>query len=426
MGGTADAGADDGEAAGLTRQSSVREVGAVFLRLGASTFGGPLAHIAAMEDEIVRRRGWLTRDAFLDLAGITALLPGPNSTELAMAIGMRRAGWGGLVVAGVAFILPAMVCVWALAALYVAGGSRSDGSSAFPLLHAALSGVQPVVLAVVAQAVWRLGRTAIRAPWMVAMVVAIAVLAAVGAHELALLAAGALASVAVARRSAGRAAIAGLMTGVLPASPAPSGVPGTPTDTTLVMGATAAATAGATAAAVVSLPGLAAVFLKIGATLFGSGYVLFAFLRREFVERRGVLPESQLLDAIAIGQATPGPLFTAATFVGYLLHGGAGAVVATVAIFAPAFALTAVHEPVTRAVSRSPALRAALDGVNVASLAVMATALVLSARAALVTPLDLLIAVTAAAVLLATRVSAAMLLVGGAIVGVARFHLGVP
>jgi chromate transporter len=343
------------------------ELAWLFFRLGSTAFGGPAAHIAMMEDEVVERRKWLTHDELLDLIAACNLIPGPNSTELAIHIGHRKAGWKGLIVAGACFILPAALIVTAIAWAYVRWG-------ALPEVGAVLYGVKPVIIAVVVGALWRLGRTAIKT-WALGAIAALAVGATLlGVNELlVLVGAGALA---------------------------------------------AARIAGSRTAVVVPLVKLFGVFAKIGAVLFGSGYVLLAFLRSDLVDRLHWLTESQLLDAVAVGQITPGPVFTTATFIGYVLAGGAGAVVATVGIFVPAFVFVAVSGPLVPRLRRSRVAGAFLDGVVVASLALMAIVSVQLGHAALVDPWTIGIAAVSAIALIRFRVSSVWLVLGGAVVGV--------
>ena len=309
----------------------LRALVSLFLRLGATGFGGPAAHTALMEAEVVRRRGWLTPTGFLDLVSAAQLIPGPNSTELAMHIGYRRARWAGLVVAGAAFILPAALVTLVVAWAYARYGALPRG-------RALLTGVAPVVLALVAQAVWSLGRTALRSALTVALAAAAALAVALGTHELVVLAAAAAIAVLDRRMIAG----------------------GDPLAATLDPGA---------------LGTLFGVFAKAGALLFGSGYVLLAFLRADLVHRLGWFTEAQLVDAIAVGQATPGPVFTTATFVGYQLAGLRGAAVATAGIFLPAFLFVALTAPILPRLRAHRDLGAALDGLNAASLGLMVAAL---------------------------------------------------
>jgi chromate transporter len=372
----------------VARQSRLGELAAVFLKLGTISFGGPAAHIALMRVELVERRQWLTDQAFLDLVGATNLIPGPNSTEMAIHIGYLRAGWAGLLVAGACFIGPAAIIVGLLAWLYVRSGS-------LPAVQAVFYGIKPVVVAIVAMALWKLARTAVKSTWLALLGIAAAIGVVIGVHELLVLAVC--------------GAIAGLASGSRPsASPAPALV--IPIDpAALVLPAAAAATA-------VTLSELFLVFAKAGAFLFGSGYVLVAFLRADLVERLHWLTEAQLLDAVAVGQFTPGPVFTTATFIGYVLGGTPGAIVATVAIFLPAFVYVALSGPLVPRLRRSPIAGGVLDGVNVASLALMAVVTFQIGRASVI---DVTTAALAAAslALLVYRVNPVWPIVAGAVIG---------
>ena len=385
----------------VRRDTTLGEIARLFLKLGTIGFGGPAAHIALMEDEVVRRRGWLTREAFLDYVGATNLIPGPNSTELAIEIGRDRGGWPGLVVAGAAFIVPAALIVGVTAWAYARFGQ-------LPTALALFAGVKPVVIAIVVQALWRLARTALKTIWLGALAVAAVGAVAAGVHELLVLLAAAVLAALVgglrAREPADRAATA-TSAGVAVSSHKPA----------------AAAALGATIGApvAVSLWSLFGIFLKIGSVLFGSGYVLLAFLRADFVERLGWLTERQLLDAVAVGQVTPGPVFTTATFIGYLLGGAPGAVVATIGIFLPAFVFVAVSGPIIPRLRRSRVAGAALDGVNAASLGLMAVVTWQLGRASIVNVPTALLAVVAGVLLATRRVNAAWLIAGGAVLGVA-------
>ncbi|MFL5495409.1 MAG: chromate efflux transporter [Gemmatimonadales bacterium] len=345
-----------------------------------------------MEEEVVRRRRWLTREAFLDYLGATNLIPGPNSTELAIHIGHARAGWPGLLVAGTCFIVPAAIVVTAIAWAYVRFG-------ALPAVAGVLYGVKPVVIAVILQALWGLGRTALKTRGLVVVGLLATAAAAAGVHELLILA---LAGAAVAM---GRGVLQGAQV-----APATVGLAG------------GAAGGAAAVAAPFGLWPLFAVFLKIGAVLFGSGYVLLAFLRADLVQRLGWLTEHQLLDAVAVGQITPGPVFTTATFIGYLLGGTPGALVATVGIFLPAFVFVALSGPLVPRLRRSPTAGAVLDGVNVASLALMAVVTWELARAALLDPLTVGMALVSLVLLLHFRLNSAWLVLGGAVIGLVLRH----
>ena len=371
----------------------------MFLKLGTVAFGGPAAHIAMMEDEVVRRRQWLTREQFLDYLGATNLIPGPNSTELAIHVGHARAGWPGLLVAGACFILPAALIVGALAWAYVRFGS-------LPAFDGLMYGIKPVVIAIVAQALLRLGRTVLRTRTLVFVAAACTLASLLGVNELAVLF---LAGLATVTTRAARAGDSGATrASLLPLAWPKLGWPGA-----------AVAVAAAPGATPFGLLPLFGTFVKIGSVLFGSGYVLLAFMRADFVERMHWLTEQQLLDAIAIGQVTPGPVFTTATFVGYLLGGSAGAVVATIGIFLPAFVFVALSGPLVPRLRRSALAGAFLDGVNVASLALMATVTWQLGRVALSDPLAIMIAVACALLLLRFRMSSTPLIVGGALIGLA-------
>ncbi|MFP2929203.1 chromate efflux transporter [Pyxidicoccus sp. 3LG] len=378
------------------RATALKELALLFLRLGTTAFGGPAAHIAMMEDEVVRRRKWLTRDEFVDLLGATNLIPGPNSTELAIHIGHRRGGWPGLVVAGTCFILPAFFIVGAIAWAYTRFGS-------LPRVDALLYGVKAVIISVVLQALWGLLRTGVRTRLAAAVGVVAVVAGFLGVNELLLLVLCGLAVLlwrAGERRWRGAPPGAGSTTAsLLPLWPVP--------------------VLGAAATAVPFTPhGLFLFFLKVGSVLYGSGYVLLAFLRSDLVERYGWLTEAQLLDAVAVGQVTPGPVFTTATFIGYVLGGASGAVVATVGIFLPAFVFVALSGPLVPRLRRSWVAGAFLDGVNVASLALMAVVTWQLGRAALVDAWTVGLAVVSAVLLIRFRVNSAWLVLGGGAVGV--------
>lgn len=349
-----------------------------------------------MEDEVVQRRRWLTREQFLDYLGATNLIPGPNSTELAIHIGHARAGWPGLVVAGSCFILPAALIVTALAWGYVEHGHRPDLAG---LLH----GVKPVVIAIVLHALWRLGRTAIKARRLALIAVGAVLGYVAGIDEIPVLVLTAIAGWLSRDR---------LPDGL--ARPLDDGRSGPRLEALVPFSVGAAGIASVQ-------PGLLSLFwffAKVGSVLFGSGYVLFAFLRSGLVTDRGWLTETQLLDAIAIGQVTPGPLFTTATFIGYLLGGGAGAVVATIGIFLPAFIFVALSGPLVPRIRRSPGAAAVLDGVNAASLSLMAVVAAQLGRASL-TDWDTVVLAAASAVVVAVyRINPTWLLLAGGVAGV--------
>ncbi len=369
------------------------EVAAYFLKLGITGFGGPAAHIAMMHAEVVKRRKWLDDQRFLDILGATQLIPGPNSTEMAIHIGFLRAGWPGLIVGGLCFILPAVLIVTALAWAYVRFGSLPEVSSA-------LYGIKPVIIAVIAQALWNLGRKAVKDPLTAVVGVAVLALYFLGVNEIALLFAGGLA-VMIARnlRRLGKGGATGTLLFLAG--------PGFP----------------AMAAAPFSLPAMFLIFLKIGAVLYGSGYVLLAFLRADFVVRLGWLTDRQLLDAVAIGQITPGPVFSTATFIGYLLGGMPGALLATLGIFLPSFLFIALSSPFIPRLRKSALAGGLLDGVNVASLGLMAAVTWQLARASFVDLPTISIGLVSAVLLIRFKVNSTWLVLGGATIGLVNMLL---
>ncbi len=368
-----------------TPRGSLGEVARLFLKLGFTAFGGPAAHIALFHDEFVRRRGWLTDQHFLDLLGATNLIPGPNSTEMTMHIGYVRAGWRGMIVAGVCFILPAALIVLVLAALYVQYGTT-------PAAAWLLYGIKPVIIAVILQAIYSLGRKAITTPLLAAVGVGTLALYLLGVNELALLFGGAL--LVMVLRNARRISGSGAALMLAAAPPAVQ-----------------------VAAAESSLVTLFATFFKIGAVLYGGGYVLLAFLRTDFVERLGWLTDQQLLDAVSIGQFTPGPLFTTATFSGYQIGGVGGAALATVGIFLPGFIFVAITNPFLPRLRQSPWLSALLDGVNAAALGLMAAVTLALAQAAIIDGVTVALAVVAAVALIRFKVNSTWLILAGAVIG---------
>ena len=360
----------------------------LFGRLGLTAVGGPAAHIALMQREVVEKRGWLTNAEFVDLIGASNAIPGPTSTEVAMYTGRRHGGIPGLIVAGLGFITPAALIVGVLAWVYVRYGAK-------PAVGDVLFGVKPVVVAVVLVAVVRLGRTAFTSRLLTGIGAGVLLAYLTGVNEPVLLLA-----------ASGVAATAGRWGGRPPAGAALAAVIGLPA-------------LAATQTADPDLPRIFGAFFKIGALLFGSGYVLLAFLRRDLVLSYGWLTEGQILDAIAIGQLTPGPVFTTATFIGYLLRGVPGAVVATVAIFLPAFVMTAVLEPVIARLRAKPVTAAALDGLNAAAVALMVGVTWFLARDAVVDAPTALLAAGSLGVLLRWPVNPVWLMAVGAAVGVA-------
>jgi chromate transporter len=386
-----------------SEKHSLAELARFFLRLGLTAFGGPAAHIAMMEDELVRRRKWLSREKFLDLLGASNLIPGPSSSELAIHIGYLRCGWAGLLVGGVCFILPAAILVAIIAWAYARFGH-------LPEVSAVLYGVKPVVIAVILQALWGLSRTAVKNAMLAVVGVGCLLLAGLGVNLVfVLFGAGAAVALIHFIPNGGRRKeqSAGISLAPL-ASEARASL------------ARIFPAAGVTGAALA--PGiwpLFYVFLKIGSIVFGSGYVLLAFLRADLVAHRGWLTDSQLVDAVAVGQVTPGPVFTTATFIGYLLRGPMGALVATVGIFLPAFILVAASGPLIPHIRRSATAGAFLDGVNVASLALMAVVSYQLGRSAIVDWSTAVLAIASLVLLVRFRTNSAWLVLGGAIIGIA-------
>jgi chromate transporter len=375
----------------------------LFLKLGIIGFGGPAAHIAMMDDEVVKRRQWLTREHFLDLLGATNLIPGPNSTEMAIHVGYSYAGWLGLVVAGVCFILPAVLITAIFAWIYVRFGT-------LPAVAPLLYGIKPAVLAVILGALWRLGKKAIKNRQLFVIALGVVPLVLLGLNEILSLLLGGILGAIWLRMSAEKQAP--------PSSTVEMAVAGLNVS---AVGQTAVAVAAQTASKVApSLWQLGLFFLKVGSVLFGSGYVLIAFLQGEIVDKYGWLTQQELLDAIAIGQFTPGPVLSTSTFIGYIIAGVPGAIVATIAIFLPSFLFVAAVNPLIPKLRRSQWASAFLDAVNVSAVALMAVVTLHLAQTTLLQPFDLvavLIAILAAIAVLHFRINAAWIVLGGAILG---------
>jgi chromate transporter len=371
------------------QRQRLKEIVIVFLKLGSTAFGGPAAHIAMMDDETVKHRAWMTREKFLDRLGVTNLIPGPNSTELAILIGYQYGGILGLVLAGISFILPAMLIVWGLAVLYAQ-------NQTLPQLSWLLYGIKPVIIAILVQALWTLGQKALKnAPTAIAAV-AVIVAFALGGNELVLL----------------------LLTGVgialLQNGLGPRG-----TKIPLLVVPHLLATSAPTAIASVSWVKVFFFFLKVGSVLYGSGYVLLAFLQRDLVERSHWLTSQQLLDAVAIGQVTPGPVFTTATFVGYLLAGHGGAIAGTLGIFLPSFILVLAIGPWVSKLRSAPWASGFLDGVNAASVGLLAVATYTLARAAIVDWLTVIIMLLSGIAIFRFQLNSIWPILAGGAVGIA-------
>jgi chromate transporter len=370
---------------------SLGEIAFVFLKLGTIAFGGPAAHIAMMEDEFVTRRQWLTREQFLDRLGAANLIPGPSSTEMAIFIGYEKSGWLGLLVAGFCFIFPAAIMVGAIASAYVRYGT-------LPQVNGILYALKPVVIAVIIQAFWKLMRSAVKSKWLAFVAVLVAVLYAMRVHEILVLAiAAGLAGAPLLYRSlSSRRFSAILLMSMRPAR-------------AFALLAVTAAPFGPWR--------LFLVFAKLGAVVFGSGYVLLAFLRADMVDRLHWLTEKQLLDSVAVGQITPGPVFTTATFIGYIVGGFPGAVVATLGIFAPAFVFVSLSGLLIPKIRKSPIAGAMLDGVVVGSLALMGMVAWQLERTAIIDLPTIVIVIVSTALLLRYRINSAWLIATAGVFG---------
>jgi chromate transporter len=384
------------------RAHRIGELARLYLRLGLTSFGGPAAHIALMENEVVVRRRWLTHEAFIDLVGATNLIPGPNSTEMAMHLGFLRAGVPGLCVSGVSFILPAALITVILAILYTQYGSLPDAA---PFLH----GIQAAVIAIIAASAVRLGRTAVKKQ-IDLLIIGILVFASsllLGDEILVLLAGGIIGGLWLYFRRH-------FPTGPLTTAIAVWYAWGTPQ----LNGASQPESA--------TILKLTLVFLKIGSVLYGSGYVLIALLRDQLINTQGWLTPQQLLDAVAVGQFTPGPVLSTATFIGYQVLGLKGAAAATGAIFFPSFVFVVIVNPLIPRLRRFPLMSAFLDAVNVSSVALIAAVAVQLGIGALREWLTIGIGVASLLAAVRTRLNPAWLVIGGGAVSVLAsiMHLG--
>jgi chromate transporter len=373
---------------------SLSELAFAFVKLGTIAFGGPAAHIAMMEDEFVRKRRWITEEDFLDRVAAASLIPGPSSTEVCIFIGRSLRGWTGLIVAGSCFIIPAAVLVSLIAAAYVHFGS-------LPQAEGILRAIKPAVIAIIIQALWNLGKTAAKTQFLALIGVAAVVLNFVGVSPLLVLTFAGASSGIVRWLQKSRRNPAALCGIGLSKVFSPTGL-----------------TALAVAAAVpISLGRLFLSFLKIGSVVFGSGYVLLAFLRAEFVDHLHWLTEKQLIDSVAVGQFTPGPVFTTATFIGYLVGGLPGAFFATLGIFLPGFVFVAVSGPVIPKIRRSAAAGAVLDGVVVGSLALIAVVAWQLGKASITDWLTISILAVSIIAIFRFKINSAWLILGAAILG---------
>ncbi|MCH7638528.1 MAG: chromate efflux transporter [Bacteroidetes bacterium] len=386
-----------------SRTGRIGELARLFFKLGIIGFGGPAAHIAMMEEEVVERRGWIDRQYFLDLIGATNLIPGPNSTEMTMHVGYARAGWLGLAVAGLSFIIPAASLTVIFAWMYVRFGTM-------PAVEPFLVGIKPAVLAVILGALWRLGRKAVKGMALTVLGVGVGALLLFGLGEVSALLLGGLVGMLV---------LVAIGAGARPAPP--SGRRNEASSSHKLAGffialqplaAGAAASVGG-----VTLWKLGFYFLKVGAVLYGSGYVIIAFIEGDLVEGYGWLTQKQLLDAVAVGQLTPGPVLTTATFIGYILAGVPGAIVATLCIFLPSFVFVGLLHPIIPRLRKSRWTAAFLDAINVSAVALMAVVTLSLGRSVLIGWVRWCIFILAAFLIVRYKVNALWLVGGGAFVG---------
>ncbi|MHB0875479.1 MAG: chromate efflux transporter [Anaerolineae bacterium] len=371
--------------------SPLLEVIRLFLKLGTVSFGGPAGHVALMEQEVVHKRGWLSREHFLDLLAATNLVPGPNATEMAIHIGYVRAGWPGLVAAGVAFILPAFLISLAIAVAYVR-------FRAMPQANAILYGITPVVVAIIITATYRLGRSAIKSRTTLALFLVSLLAVALGVNEVAILLV---------------MGVAGVVLG-MPRASWPFRLAAAACPLVVATGRQLAHSSG-------TVVDLLLYFLKVGSLIFGSGMVLFAFIQRDVVSGYGWLSQQQLLDAIAVGQMTPGPVLSSATFIGYVVAGVPGAIAATAGVFAPSFVITALIGPWIPRLRRSPLAQSFLRGVTAVVVALMLAVAFVLLRSAITDAFTIGILAVAMVALLRFRIDAMWLVGGGALVGLARY-----
>ena len=366
----------------------LKEVGSLFFKLGCIAFGGPASHVAMMEDEIVKKRKWISQQHFLDLMGATNLIPGPNSTEMTMHCGHERAGWKGLFVAGASFIFPAVVITMVFAYLYQEYGK-------LPAVEPFIYGIKPAVIAIILSAVYRLGKKALKNVELGILGVLTLVVSLLGVNEiLALFGCG----------------FVGLLWYFIKSS-------------TTKLNSFAPLPILSLLASSGALKVLFT-FLKVGALLYGSGYVLFAYLDAELVNT-GLLTRQELIDAVAVGQFTPGPVLSTATFIGYQLYGFWGAIAATVGIFLPSFIFVLILNPIVPKMRKSKVIGAFLDAVNIAAVAVIIAVCFEMAKESINDWRTILIAVLSIlAVFGLKKMNSAFVVLGGAILGYLLTFIG--
>ncbi|MFN8254947.1 MAG: chromate efflux transporter [Bacteroidales bacterium] len=368
----------------MNRKGDLKEVAKLFLRLGIISFGGPAAHIAMMRHEVVEKRKWMTEQHFLDLIGATNLIPGPNSTEMAIHIGHERAGWKGLIIAGLCFVLPAVFITLVFAWLYKEFGQ-------IPEVQPFIYGIKPAIIAVILAAVYPLAKISLKSVELGIIGGIVLILSLVGGHEIYLMfGAGILALVfnSFKNHSNTKSFFPFMLVQFNNISPIS-----------------------------VSKLKLFLVFLKIGAILYGSGYVLFAFLETELVST-GLLSRQQLIDAIAVGQFTPGPVFSAVAFIGYQMQGWSGAAVSTLGIFLPSFLFVGLLNPIVNRMRNSKLFSVFLDAVNIASVAIIIAVCYKMGRESIFDWRTTLIAAVSVFIMFGyKKVNSAWIVLGGALSG---------
>lgn len=355
----------------MSNKTVYQEIFNVFVKLGFTSFGGPAAHVAMMEDELVTKRKWLSKERFIDMYGFTSLIPGPNSTEMAILMGYHRGGIPGLIIAGLSFILPAVFIVLVFAFIYVSYGT-------LPAVAGVFDGVKPVILAIVLQALYRLSKAILSTFEKTLIFVTVLALSFFGLSEIPLILIGASVYFLLKKLPKGKVFMIEPMSAMM----------------------------------------VFLVFLKIGSVLYGSGYVLLSFLETEFVLRYSAITNQTLLDAVAVGQFTPGPVFTTATFIGYVIAGFPGAIGATVGIFLPSFLLVAFVFPWFERIRQNQVISIFLDGVNTASIALMASVTIKLGLTTLLGWQSFIIFFMCALLLIKTKINATWLILAGALIGI--------
>ena len=370
----------------MEKQTSIKEIAQLFLKLGIIGFGGPAAHIAMMQDEVVRKRKWLSEQHFLDLIGATNLIPGPNSTEMAIHIGHEKGGWKGLVVAGLCFILPAVLITGIFAYFYKQYGQ-------LPQVQPFIYGIKPAIIAIILGAIFPLAKKSLKSSLLVVIGILVLIGALWNVSEIFLMFGAGVFALLLAFSKAKNSKN---LRSFLPFTLFPL------TQTAIIS---------------VTNANLFWIFLKIGAILYGSGYVLFAFLDTELVAT-GILTKTQLIDSIAVGQFTPGPVFSSVTFIGYQINGFEGAVVSTIAIFLPSFVFVALLNPIVKKMRNSVVFAAFLDAVNVASVAVIVAVCIEMGKETITDWRTVLIAILSIAIAFGFRkINSAFVVMGGSIMG---------